>query len=331
MRVFSRALVGLYDLAEESSYDEFLIDALDMLQPWIKFDGAILWICEIDAGREKNLLIKHAHVDQKRSVAFAEQPQVFTVDSSVNAFLSSLGRPFQCDCSIVQERDQLHGLRDFVQKYELHRLMLFGESPSPSKPGRCLMLYRRMNTPFSALETDYLHTAWFHLMRALDINRQRVLERHDSGRGERASALANTHGFIAAADTNFHSLLRREWPNHQVKKLPQALADSVSRGVSLYRGRHIEVAIQRHSFYVTCSASEIDQLPCLTPREYTVARRFAAGLSYKVIARELGLSPHTVRNQIADLYYKLGVHDKTALAQYIATNAPARKEDDTQR
>lgn len=53
----------------------------------------------------------------------------------------------------------------------------------------------------------------------------------------------------------------------------------------------------------------------LSPREQEVAQRFAEGLSHKEIARRLGVSPHTVRSQLSQLYRKLDIHDKAALAQ----------------
>ncbi|KAB8064478.1 helix-turn-helix domain-containing protein [Janthinobacterium violaceinigrum] len=57
-------------------------------------------------------------------------------------------------------------------------------------------------------------------------------------------------------------------------------------------------------------------LPCasLTPAERLVAAMAAEGLPYKSIARELGKSPATVRNQLHAIYQKLGVGNRTALA-----------------
>lgn len=52
-----------------------------------------------------------------------------------------------------------------------------------------------------------------------------------------------------------------------------------------------------------------------------VARRFAAGLSHKEVARELGISPHTVRTQLMHVYSKLSLHDKGALANYLMSQA----------
>jgi DNA-binding NarL/FixJ family response regulator len=44
---------------------------------------------------------------------------------------------------------------------------------------------------------------------------------------------------------------------------------------------------------------------------------FAAGSSYKDITAHLGLSTHTVRNQISSAYRKLGIHSKFELAKAI--------------
>ncbi len=55
--------------------------------------------------------------------------------------------------------------------------------------------------------------------------------------------------------------------------------------------------------------------PCsLTRAERQVAAMAAAGLPYKIIARQLGKSPATVRNQLHAVYQKLDVANRTALA-----------------
>src|SRR5262249_33191133 len=48
----------------------------------------------------------------------------------------------------------------------------------------------------------------------------------------------------------------------------------------------------------------------LTPREIDVLRAMAAGQSSASIARELGLSAHTVRNHMRKLFVKLRAHSK---------------------
>lgn len=45
----------------------------------------------------------------------------------------------------------------------------------------------------------------------------------------------------------------------------------------------------------------------LTPREVEVLEALASGSPNKTIARELGISPHTVKTHVANAYEKLGV------------------------
>ena len=67
----------------------------------------------------------------------------------------------------------------------------------------------------------------------------------------------------------------------------------------------------------------------LSKREAEVAAAYAEGASYKVIARELGISPTTVRSHLRTVYGKLNVTSKIALAQALAdpTLTPAQQHD----
>ncbi|MEL7167145.1 MAG: GAF domain-containing protein [Pseudomonadota bacterium] len=56
----------------------------------------------------------------------------------------------------------------------------------------------------------------------------------------------------------------------------------------------------------------------LSKREAEVAAAYADGAGYKVIARDLGISPTTVRSHLRTVYGKLNVTSKIALAQVLA-------------
>ena len=51
--------------------------------------------------------------------------------------------------------------------------------------------------------------------------------------------------------------------------------------------------------------------PIFSPRQLEVIRGLSRGLPTKSIARELGLSEHTVREYIAIIYRILDVHNRT--------------------
>ena len=53
----------------------------------------------------------------------------------------------------------------------------------------------------------------------------------------------------------------------------------------------------------------------LTPREQEVLTQLAAGKSNKEIAQKLGVSPNTVKTQVASLYQKLEVQRRTQAIQ----------------
>ena len=59
----------------------------------------------------------------------------------------------------------------------------------------------------------------------------------------------------------------------------------------------------------------------LTPAEIAVARRLLAGDTTAEIARRRGVSEHTIENQLAAIYRKLGVTSRRAAAVLLA--APA--------
>ena len=69
---------------------------------------------------------------------------------------------------------------------------------------------------------------------------------------------------------------------------------------------------------------DFDQIPKedihLTNREVEVLEQLSKGLSYKVIADNLFLSPSTVRKHIENIYSKLQVHSKLEAVQKAKRN-----------
>lgn len=84
----------------------------------------------------------------------------------------------------------------------------------------------------------------------------------------------------------------------------------------VYRRRKADEVIARLLADPTLAAAIDDRRPkkgrgaSLTPRQTEVLGLLARGLSPGEIARSLGVSPHTVRSHIHDLFDKLGVHSQ---------------------
>jgi DNA-binding CsgD family transcriptional regulator len=68
------------------------------------------------------------------------------------------------------------------------------------------------------------------------------------------------------------------------------------------------------------------RMPSLTGREHTILELVAGGQTNAQVARELSISPGTVRRHLENAYAKLGVHTRTAAVARLANRAAARPE-----
>ncbi len=221
------------------------------------------------------------------------------------------------------KQGEVSSFRTLADELGMCHLMLHGDDPGRVKPARWIVLYRQHDVRFAESDAAALHGLWVHLSRALAINRARAVERLQGAQSHRdasgATALIDDEGQVEIADQRFFDLLEREWPELSPEFIPHEAMEVLEQGKP-YRGAQVEITLIKEAGCNLCRIRPIDAMEVLTPREFVVARRFAAGMSHKQIARELGVSHHTVRNQLAHLYRKLNLHDKASLAQYLSAN-----------
>lgn len=332
MQAFSSTVRDLYALAEYASPDQFLSRAIGLMQMWIRFDGAIF-----GTGERANL----------QAVTVLESdtaPPAETVPESLGSRASFRDDPVARGFRSAPLSPSRGGVRELYRKSRdgkraastpdgitrtlaeelgLCHLMVHGDDPARVRPARWIVLYRQHDVRFAETDAACLHGLWIHLSRALAINRARSLERLSAAGTRRdngsASGLITEDGQIEISDQRFFDLLEREWPDSAPDFVPEEVMAVLNEGKT-YRGSQVEITMTRQNGGNLCRIHPMDVMDLLTPREFVVARRFAAGMSHKQIARELGVSHHTVRNQLAHLYRKLNLHDKASLAQYLAAN-----------
>jgi RNA polymerase sigma factor (sigma-70 family) len=133
------------------------------------------------------------------------------------------------------------------------------------------------------------------------------------------TAIASEDGTLYNADCEFIRLLRLEWSDWDGPRLPQKLLEAVTRGGALsFTGAAVSVSATRFGELLLLRASRRDCIQDLAPRELATARLYGSGRSYKEIAKQLGLSPATVRTVVQRVYRKLQVRDKAELAVRVA-------------
>ncbi|MFZ9237901.1 MAG: response regulator transcription factor [Burkholderiaceae bacterium] len=332
MQAFSTTVRDLYALAEYAAPEQFLERAINLLQMWIRFDGAIFGTGEKSNPQSVTRLIsaesQHEATVPETVLAREAQQDDPVARGIRNAPMSpSRGgirelyrkkRTGKKDQSLTRS-----GPRSLMDELGLCHLMFHGDDPKKVQPARWIVLYRQQDVRFAETDAACLHGLWIHLSRALAINRTRTLERLSKPGARRdnlsVTALIHDDGRVEIADQRFFDLLAREWPELAPDFIPEGALQLLNEG-KVFRGRQVEISSTRQAGSLLCRIRPIDVMEVLSPREFVVARRFAAGMSHKQIARELGVSHHTVRNQLAHLYRKLDLHNKGALAQYLAAN-----------
>jgi two-component system NarL family response regulator len=94
-----------------------------------------------------------------------------------------------------------------------------------------------------------------------------------------------------------------------LEELNRAL-ETVARGDSYISPISLQTAVRNRGRWPPANANR------LSTREREILRRLARGLSTKDIAKESGISHKTVRNHISNMYQKVGVPTRAALALY---------------
>lgn len=176
-----------------------------------------------------------------------------------------------------------------------------------------ISLYRSdpMN-PFSEEERQAMQCLVPHLIETRHIN---YLEHQSPGMQraqQQALAAADGKGVIHVAEDGFVELIRREWPQWHGPRLPEPLCKEYA--AQRYVGKTIAVHFMPVLDMFLLKARPRTAVDDLSKRELEIARHFGGGLTNKEIAREVDLSPATVRNHLSSIYLKLGVDNKAELA-----------------
>ncbi len=310
---FSSLVLGWQRLAVEAPAEGFRAAALGLLESALPFDSAWWGIANPQAG-QVSVMQGHLHrlppafiedwwgIADVDSLArrCAEQPGVTVLDDggpTGTAEEDAFDARYDLACALsTLMPDESTGLYSFVSLFRGHRGAVFSEA-----------------------ERSLVELLMPHLVQAEQTHWRLGLGRQFSQASE-WQAQADEAGYLLQASPDFCQLLVREFPAWPGGPLPEPLRPLLVAGQGQWQGRQIEVGIdtlaaaERASAAARCRVTLRQRIGHgLTRREESIARAYAAGDSYKEIARQLGLSPATVRGYLRECYLKLGVSNKAAL------------------
>lgn len=305
----SLTLFALHQGCREQPMETFQSWALEVVRAIVPFDAAA-WISGSLAGEQHQL---HAvkFIDIAPAV-MAEWERCEGRLEFTRQVFATPGRTLACATADLAPALAAHTRRHHVA----HILATVQYSPV-SRLSELISLYRSdTERPFSEPERQFQQSLVPHLCEAWRINRMLHAWRlaRPGLAQEMQAAVCDRHGVLQASSPAFVKQLQHEWPAWQGPLLPGELQTMLRQ----HQGRHVGARTTTHatqandwwllSIRTRCAAD------LLTVREREIAGYFAQGLTRKEIARQLSLSPSTVRNHLAATYLKLGIGSKAQLA-----------------
>jgi len=309
----------LYRSARGSPPPEFHERALALLEPVLGFDSALWGSASMpdsgltfEAVQTHNLLREmFQSYGETKSIDPVSRDAWRCVEFVCSFNLSELARGRKCAVAAAID-----------SRWELRNMVVDPVRNRGTGNTKFVSLYRTSHrSRYSAEEGHLGETLLPHFLEAGTINLEFWVNRiaGTSTAGRRAGrAIANRYGALCADDGRFSDLLRQEWPQWAPPILPRSLLESIRRSPTCrFGGVHITVDVSMAHGLICLHAEEKSAAECLTAAEFAAATRVACGHSYKQVAKELSLSPATVRNQLHSAYAKLGIPNKTALARLL--------------
>ncbi|MDR3672874.1 MAG: helix-turn-helix transcriptional regulator [Holophaga sp.] len=317
MDAFVEDLTRIYRLAAATPIQEFPGRALGLLREWIDFDGAVFGFGETTPDR---LSIDGVCIYHRAPALLTEYAEVSRLDPVTRSFVRRPRSIQNVDTEARYAGKENDLLARFARCHDLRHLLLVGDQNELQSRLRWIVLYRGTHKSFEPFEVIRMSAAWEHIRCALDLNRAHELDLHAPPGDRRALALVSPAGVFELVDQAFLDVLRREWRDLPDTRLPLAALGPLQSGRP-FTGRQVEIAFIRRGDHILCEARGLEAHARLSAREGQVATYYSIGKSYKEIAKLLGSSPNTVRVQLARIYQKLGIKDKSVLASALTRRA----------
>lgn len=316
LEAFSQSVGALYRLSADMPPRNFSFEVVRLLRSLIPFDGALFKfgsnVVRFD-DNESAAELASAHT----TALLLEKCGVVFTRKTLSLGHHAQSKPLICQQRALLENFGSDDLSQFASVSYAQSLMFYGSAVEGTGDANWIVIYRKAEVAFSETESTFLQNYWSHIRQACALNLTHLLNNNTPGRNSRTLGLLNMHGRFEVADAALIELLKEEWLNFDGHTLP-AEAMSVLLAQNTFHGLKIELLSNPNFGYLVCEAKRVAVFNVLAPGEKKVAFLFSTGLSNGKIADQLGVSAYTVRNQLAQIYQKLGIHSKAQLASMIA-------------
>ncbi len=317
LEAFNQCVLQLASLAREQGSSHFIADGLQAFRQLVPFASA--WWGEMSASVSSAPLQSwmHGRIDLPASFA-TEWRHVAGLDSFAHDTLAKPGRVIR-DSEFT---DPVEAVNDFARRYDLYHLMCITFELPESGLSFFVCLYRGEDEQaFNASEEGLFAAFCAHLLQLWRFQVQDMI-RLDTGNGASDFGVARLDGSLLYVGARLCAAIQREVPGWSGSVLPAEVTAQLHQVPCVMRLGRCALTLSPNAEHVILSLEAPPPGVVLAPRERTAAMLFAAGHSYKEIARMLSLSPATVRTYLRNCYAQLGVKSKVELGSALRSAAP---------
>jgi len=303
-------IARLYRLAAMGS-EGYRRKALTELTQIIDFDGALWGTGRLDSKSFHSVDV--LGVDES-------YPQALAQYKNINPFYTALQKTPGTAVDMVDVLSdaafyQSPVYHDFFSQYSVERIMGVLLPDAATGIITLVSLYRfDRDKPFDQNDRDKLTRMVFHLVNGASHACFLHLEQQSDPNKNIALAICDQHGLFFEAQPYFMQLLKNNFPQNSVGRLPFQLNNETAK--SLPPG--LQINTKTLGDLVCISLWETSPLDLLSAKEMAVVESVTRGLSFKQAARELGVAPSTVSNHLYKVYRKLNISSRSELANIAA-------------
>ena len=308
LKAFNLCVLELGRLARDHRSTRFIEDGLQAFRSLVPFASA--WWGEMSVSGV-NIPPKswmHGRIDLPESFA-VEWHKGADADSFSHDTLSKPG-------TVVRDSgydDLDEGVSAFARRHDLFHAMCITFELPESGLMFFVCLYRGQHECAFEQDAAGLFSAFCdHLLQLWRFQVQDMI-RVDTGNGASDFGVARMDGSLLYIGAALGVAIQRELPQWDGSTLPPEVIVQLAKAPCVMRLGRCALTLSPNSEHVILSLETLSRGVMLAPRERTAAMLFAAGHSYKEIAKILALSPATVRTYLRNCYVQLGVKSKVEL------------------
>ncbi|MGB4075002.1 response regulator transcription factor [Pseudomonas sp.] len=318
LQAFNLCLLQLGRLTRERGASQFIAEGLQALAELVPFASA--WWGEMSQAQDSAPPQSWMHGRINLSASFAaEWHQVAGNDQFSHGTLNRPGEivrasGFSDPCAAVNA---------FARRHDLYHLLCITFELPESGLMFFVCLYRGVaDQAFSDSQANLFAAFCEHLLQLWRFQVQ-DMQRLASCAGASDFAVACLDGSLLYIGARLCNRIAGAEPGWHGSLLPAALIEQLPKAPCVVRLGRATLTLTRVGEQVLLALQTPSRSTALAPRERSAAMLFAAGHSYKEIARMLALSPATVRTYLRNCYLHLGVRSKVELGSILRLSLAA--------